>query len=76
MEFDAVVAPESRGAIFGMPVAYELHKAFIQCEGKENCLEKPLKVVESYTVALIVVCLNPCKKLFRKIMVVFATTSV
>lgn len=29
VDFDVVVGPESRGFIFGMPVAYELHKPFI-----------------------------------------------
>ena len=28
-DFDVVVGPESRGFIFGVPVAYNLHKAFI-----------------------------------------------
>ena len=29
VEFDAVLGLESRGFIFGMPIAYNLHKAFI-----------------------------------------------
>lgn len=35
-EFDLVVAPESRGFIFGTPIAYALHKGFIPIrkEGK------------------------------------------
>lgn len=28
-EFDAIVGLESRGFLFGMPMAYNLHKAFI-----------------------------------------------
>lgn len=29
LDFDVVVGPESRGFIFGVPLAYELHKAFV-----------------------------------------------
>ena len=34
VEFDAVLGLESRGFIFGMPIAYNLHKAFIQVRKK------------------------------------------
>lgn len=34
MEFDVVVGPESRGFIFGMPIAYNLKKAFIPIRKK------------------------------------------
>ena len=34
VEFDAVVGLESRGFIFGMPIAYNLHKAFIPVRKK------------------------------------------
>ena len=34
IEFDAVVGLESRGFIFGMPIAYNLHKAFIPIRKK------------------------------------------
>lgn len=39
LEFDAVVGPESRGFIFGVPVAYSLRKAFIPVrkKGKLPC---------------------------------------
>lgn len=39
IEFDAVVGPESRGFIFGVPVAYNLKKAFIPVrkKGKLPC---------------------------------------
>lgn len=39
IDFDVVVGPESRGFIFGMPVAYELKKAFIPVrkKGKLPC---------------------------------------
>lgn len=38
-EFDVVVGPESRGFIFGMPIAYNLHKSFIPVrkKGKLPC---------------------------------------
>ena len=34
VEFDAVLGLESRGFIFGMPIAYNLHKAFIPVRKK------------------------------------------
>lgn len=34
VDFDVVVGPESRGFIFGMPVAYNLHKAFVPVRKK------------------------------------------
>ena len=34
VEFDAVLGLESRGFIFGMPIAYNLHKAFIPVRQK------------------------------------------
>lgn len=34
IEFDAVVGPESRGFIFGMPIAYNLKKPFIPIRKK------------------------------------------
>ncbi len=39
LDFDVVVGPESRGFIFGMPVAYNLHKAFVPVrkKGKLPC---------------------------------------
>ncbi len=39
VEFDVVVGPESRGFIFGMPVAYERKKAFVPVrkKGKLPC---------------------------------------
>ena len=38
-EFDVVVGTESRGFIFGVPIAYNLHKAFVQVrkKGKLPC---------------------------------------
>ncbi len=39
LEFDVVVGPESRGFIFGVPIAYNLHKPFIPVrkKGKLPC---------------------------------------
>lgn len=39
VDFDVVVAPESRGFIFGVPIAYNLHKSFVPVrkKGKLPC---------------------------------------
>ena len=39
VDFDIVVGPESRGFIFGVPVAYNLHKSFVPVrkKGKLPC---------------------------------------
>ena len=39
IDFDVVVGPESRGFIFGVPIAYNLHKAFVPVrkKGKLPC---------------------------------------
>jgi len=39
VDFDVVVGPESRGFVFGMPVAYELNKSFamVRKKGKLPC---------------------------------------
>lgn len=39
LDFDVVVGPESRGFIFGVPIAYNMHKAFIPVrkKGKLPC---------------------------------------
>ena len=39
LDFDVVVGPESRGFIFGVPVAYALHKGFepVRKKGKLPC---------------------------------------
>lgn len=34
LDFDIIVGPESRGFIFGMPIAYNLHKPFIPIRKK------------------------------------------
>ena len=40
VEFDVVVGPESRGFIFGVPIAYNLHKPFIPIRKKESSLAR------------------------------------
>ena len=39
VDFDVIVGPESRGFIFGVPLAYNMHKAFIPVrkKGKLPC---------------------------------------
>ena len=39
LDFDVVLGPESRGFIFGVPIAYNLHKAFVPVrkKGKLPC---------------------------------------
>ena len=39
LDFDVVVGPESRGFIFGVPIAYLLHKGFVPVrkKGKLPC---------------------------------------
>lgn len=39
VDFDVVVGAESRGFIFGAPIAYEMHKPFVLCrkKGKLPC---------------------------------------
>ena len=34
VDFDVVLGPESRGFIFGVPIAYNLHKAFVPVRKK------------------------------------------
>lgn len=34
IDFDVIIAPESRGFIFGMPIAYNLNKAFVPVRKK------------------------------------------
>ncbi len=36
-EFDVIAGTESRGFIFGVPIAYSMHKAFVPVRKKENC---------------------------------------
>ena len=58
VDFDVGVGPESRGFIFGVPIAYNLHKAFVPvrkkgklpCEtiSKEYALEYGTAVIEMH----------------------------
>ena len=41
VDFDVVVGPESRGFIFGVPVAYAKNKAFVPILRRANCRERP-----------------------------------
>ena len=45
VDFNIVIGPESRGFIFGMPIAYNLHKAFvpIRKKGKLPCETASIK---------------------------------
>lgn len=54
-EFDVIVAPESRGFIFGMPIAYNLHKAFVPVrkKGKLPCETVSLEYELEYGTATI-----------------------
>ena len=40
LDFDVVVGPESRGFIFGVPIAYNLKKPFIPIRKKESFQER------------------------------------
>ena len=37
VDFDVVLGPESRGFIFGVPIAYNMHKPFVPVRKKGNC---------------------------------------
>lgn len=51
VDFDVVVGPESRGFIFGVPVAYALHKGFVPVRKKESCPVKRLLWSMSWNMA-------------------------
>ena len=53
VEFDVVVGPESRGFIFGVPIAYNLHKPFIPIrkKGKLPCETVSIKYELEYGIA-------------------------
>lgn len=44
VEFDLIVAPESRGFVFGVPIAYELNKAFVPVRKKGKLPRKTVSV--------------------------------
>ena len=53
VDFDVVVGPESRGFIFGVPIAYNLHKPFIPIrkKGKLPCETVSVKYALEYGTA-------------------------
>ena len=55
VDFDVVVGPESRGFIFGVPVAYNLHKPFIPIrkKGKLPCETISIEYALEYGTAVI-----------------------
>lgn len=55
VDFDVVVGPESRGFIFGVPVAYTLHKGFVPVrkKGKLPCETVEMKYNLEYGQATI-----------------------
>ena len=44
VDFDIVLGPESRGFIFGVPVAYNMHKAFVPVRKKGKLVRKKGKL--------------------------------
>ena len=44
LDFDLIVAPEARGFVFGVPIAYELNKAFIPVRKKGKLPRKTVSV--------------------------------
>ncbi len=52
VEFDVVVGPESRGFIFGVPIAYNLHKPFIPIRKKGNFHVRRFQSNMSWSMAL------------------------
>lgn len=55
IEFDLVLGPESRGFIFGVPIAYNLHKPFIPVrkKGKLPCETVSMEYELEYGTAVI-----------------------
>ena len=55
VDFDVVVGPESRGFIFGVPIAYNLHKPFIPVrkKGKLPCETVSIEYALEYGSAVI-----------------------
>lgn len=43
VDFDVIAGAESRGFIFGAPLAYVMHKPFVPIRKKENCRVRQLK---------------------------------
>jgi len=63
VEFDVVVGPESRGFIFGVPIAYNLHKSFIPVrkKGKLPCETVEMEYDLEYGSAVIEIHKNSIK---------------
>ena len=55
LDFDVVVGPESRGFIFGVPIAYNLHKPFVPVrkKGKLPCETVSMEYALEYGTATI-----------------------
>lgn len=55
LDFDVIVGPESRGFIFGVPIAYNLNKAFIPVrkKGKLPCETVEMEYALEYGTATI-----------------------
>ena len=55
VDFDVVVGPESRGFLFGAPIAYELHKGFVPVrkKGKLPCETISMEYELEYGTAVI-----------------------
>ncbi|MBQ2981726.1 MAG: adenine phosphoribosyltransferase [Lachnospiraceae bacterium] len=55
LDFDVVVGPESRGFIFGVPIAYNLHKPFVPVrkKGKLPCETISMEYALEYGTATI-----------------------
>ena len=48
VEVDVIAGAESRGFIFGAPIAYNLHKPFVLIRRRGNCPARPLRAVMSW----------------------------
>lgn len=55
IDFDVVIGPESRGFIFGVPIAYNLHKSFVPVrkKGKLPCETISMEYELEYGTAVI-----------------------
>lgn len=52
VEFDVIVGPESRGFIFGVPIAYNMNKPFIPIRKKGKLPVRPLPLPMSWNTVL------------------------
>lgn len=51
VDCDVICGTESRGFIFGMPIAYNLHKPFVPIRKKENFLWRPSRRAMTWSTA-------------------------